>query len=154
MSDHIPNWLLPEILCTLLVESLLRFRCVSKQCVTLPKPPPHDQRMFWLVFGFDPKNRDFKVVRIAYLGGLNGGCMEAERCYWVHKKWRIFVAQYPGSLLAYDPERREFKDLDIHGWRESFFLRKYVESLVLLDGSNGAKADPSIASESEEATEL
>ncbi|MCD7465154.1 hypothetical protein HAX54_000699 [Datura stramonium] len=61
---------------------------------------------------------------------------------------------YPGNLLSYDPESREFKDLDIQGRSESFFLCKYVESLVLLDGSNGATTDPSIASESEEATEL
>ncbi|MCD7465152.1 hypothetical protein HAX54_000697 [Datura stramonium] len=384
MSVYIPDWLLPEILCRLPVESLLRFRCVSKQwyslisspdfislytsaatappllilphfstkpkkqekysvysenltlvkelvfpfkrssknyfrvigfcnglfclcddifrytstiilwnpairkSVTLPKPPPHDKHMFWLGLGFDPKNFDLKVVRIAYLGGPNGGCMKAEvyklsTCLWttvysktinykldinhasvyfngsVHwvsqsknedgeitnsllvfnlsdetvsemgfphvlaqaqfSSWDLsvtlygehisliwypksrdlgpqcdscvvwvmnqygkldswmekfvvdlnggisdaigftrngefLVVQYPGNLLSYDPESREFKDLDIHGRSESFFLSKYVESLVLLDGSSGATADPSIAPESEEATEL
>ncbi|MCD7473041.1 hypothetical protein HAX54_014619 [Datura stramonium] len=131
--------------------------------------------MFWLGFGFDPKNLDFKVVRLAYLGGLNGGCIEAESknedeeitnnllvfdlshetisemglprvLAQVHvSSWDLFV-----TLC----EIREFKDLDIHGRSESFFLSKYDESLVLLDGSCGATTDPSIASESEEATEL
>lgn len=45
----------------------------------------------------------------------------------------------------------KYKDLDIHGRCCSFFLSKYVESLVLLDRSSGATID---SSDSEEATEL
>ncbi|MCD7473040.1 hypothetical protein HAX54_014618 [Datura stramonium] len=109
-----------------------------RKIVIFPKPPPYDQHMFWLGFGFDPKNLDFEVVSMANLG----------------HGWRNLVVQYPWSLLSYDPKSKDFKDLDIHGRSESFFLSKYVESLVLLDGSSGATADPSIAFESKESTEL
>ncbi|XP_059283117.1 F-box/kelch-repeat protein At3g23880-like [Lycium ferocissimum] len=47
------------------------------------------------------------------------------------------VMEYNGDLLSYNPESMEWKDLDIYGERYSFFLSKYVESLVLLDGSSG-----------------
>ncbi|MCD9559865.1 hypothetical protein HAX54_018191 [Datura stramonium] len=70
-----------------------------------------------------------------------------------NKKWGI-SGTVSGIFYRMIREGREFKDLDIQGRSESFFLCKYVESLVLLDGSNGATTDPSIASESEEATEL
>ncbi|MCD7465150.1 hypothetical protein HAX54_000695 [Datura stramonium] len=39
MSCYSPNWLLPEILCRLPIESLLRFRCVSKQWYSLISSP-------------------------------------------------------------------------------------------------------------------
>ncbi|MCD7473045.1 hypothetical protein HAX54_014623 [Datura stramonium] len=133
MSDHIPNWLLPEILCMLLVESLLRFRCVSKQWYSLITSP-HFISLFTSAASAPP-------LLLLPTSPPN-----------LRKKKTMLLASQ--EMEAYDPERREFKDLDIHGWSESFFLRKYVESLVLLDGSSGAKVDPSIASESEEATEL
>ncbi|MCD9559861.1 hypothetical protein HAX54_018187 [Datura stramonium] len=82
---------------------------------------------------------------------LNGGISDA---IGFTRNENFLVVQYPGSLLSYDTESREFKDLDIHGRSEFFFLSKYDESLVLLDGSCGATADTSIASESEKATEL
>ncbi|MCE5167400.1 hypothetical protein HAX54_053388, partial [Datura stramonium] len=82
---------------------------------------------------------------------LNGGISDA---IGFTRNWKFLVVQYPWNLLSYDQESKDFKDLDIHGRSESFFLSKYVESLVLLDGSSGATADPSIASESEESTEL
>ncbi|XP_059285001.1 F-box/kelch-repeat protein At3g06240-like [Lycium ferocissimum] len=55
------------------------------------------------------------------------------------------VMDYNGDLLSYNPESMEWKDLDIHGAFFSFFLSKYAESLVLLDGSSGATVDPSDA---------
>ncbi|MCD7473046.1 hypothetical protein HAX54_014624 [Datura stramonium] len=82
---------------------------------------------------------------------LNGGISDA---IGFTRNENFLVVQYPGSLLSYDTGSREFKDLDIHGRSESFFLSKYDESLALLDGSCGATTDTSIASESEKATEL
>ncbi|PHT36668.1 hypothetical protein CQW23_24368 [Capsicum baccatum] len=64
----------------------------------------------------------------------------------------FLVEKCVGHLLSYDPVIKEFKDLGIHGRKDSFFLGEYAESLVLLDGSSGATTDPSIASDSEEAT--
>lgn len=61
------------------------------------------------------------------------------------------VEKFVGDLLAYDPESNEFKDLGIHGGKDSFFVTEYAESLVLLDGSGGATTDPLIASDFEEA---
>ncbi|MCD7465151.1 hypothetical protein HAX54_000696 [Datura stramonium] len=71
------------------------------------------------------------------------------QCYWVSKKWEFLIEQDPEDLSSYDPESGELYDLGIYGRGDSFFMRKYVESLVLLDGSSGATTDPSIASESE-----
>ncbi|MCD7465149.1 hypothetical protein HAX54_000694 [Datura stramonium] len=368
MSDYIPDWLLPEILCRLPVESLLRCRCVSKQWYSLisspdfislytspPAPPlfllryfstkPKKQEKYfvysdpssktenntlvkelkfpfktasgrpfgvvgfcnglvflshdtygytntfilwnpairksitlskprfcscpnvryhvWLGFGFDHKTRDFKVVRMAYpLGAnwdyigpsevevyklstglwktvnskgfnnklvmnntsvyLNGAIhrvsysekrgeitnsllvfnlsaetfseiglplvltrvCSGELCVvWVMNQYgkleswmekfvvdpnggienaigftrngEFLIEPYPGDLSSYDPESGEFYDLGIYGRADSFFMSKYIESLVLLDGRSGAIADPSIASESdsEEETE-
>ncbi|KAM3301976.1 hypothetical protein P3S67_016478 [Capsicum chacoense] len=51
------------------------------------------------------------------------------------------AVEYPGNVLSYNPDSRELKDLDIHGMYHSFFLRKYVESLMLLDGNSGAMTD-------------
>lgn len=48
------------------------------------------------------------------------------------------------SLVSYDPKNKQVKDLGIHGCKiqygaiDSFYLGKYVESLVLLD--RGASA--------------
>ncbi|MCD7469259.1 hypothetical protein HAX54_008130 [Datura stramonium] len=64
------------------------------------------------------------------------------------------MSDYLPDCLLLEILCRELKDLDIHGKSEFFFLSRYTDSLVLLDGSSGATADPSIASESEEATEL
>ncbi|XP_059282473.1 F-box/kelch-repeat protein At3g23880-like [Lycium ferocissimum] len=63
----------------------------------------------------------------------------------------FLVEKFVGDLMSYDPERKEFKDLGIHGGKDSFFLSQYAESLVLLDGSSGAVSDPSVASDAEEA---
>lgn len=63
----------------------------------------------------------------------------------------FLVEKGVGDLISYDPERKEFKDLGIHGGKKSFFSSEYAESLVLLDGSGGAAAEPSDASDSEEA---
>ncbi|PHT36667.1 hypothetical protein CQW23_24367 [Capsicum baccatum] len=63
----------------------------------------------------------------------------------------VLVEKCVGHLLSYDPESKEFKDLGIHGRKDSFFLGEYAESLVFLDGSSGATTYPSIVSDSEEA---
>ncbi|KAM3301977.1 hypothetical protein P3S67_016479 [Capsicum chacoense] len=54
---------------------------------------------------------------------------------------KLLAVEYPGNVLSYDPDSREFKDLDIHGMYDSFFLNKYVESLMLFDGNSGAMTD-------------
>ncbi|PHT43624.1 hypothetical protein CQW23_17649 [Capsicum baccatum] len=54
---------------------------------------------------------------------------------------KFLAVEYPGNVLSYDPDSRELKDLDIHGMYHSFFLRKYAESLMLLDGNSGAMTD-------------
>lgn len=65
-----------------------------------------------------------------FVVNLNGGISDA---IGFTRNGEFLVVQYPGDLLSYDPESRELKDLHIYGTSNSFFLRKYVESLVLLD---------------------
>ncbi|PHT90046.1 hypothetical protein T459_05159 [Capsicum annuum] len=47
----------------------------------------------------------------------------------------FLIGKCVGHLPSYDPERKEFKDLGIHGGKDSFFLDEYTESPVLLDGN-------------------
>ncbi|KAM3395668.1 F-box/kelch-repeat protein [Capsicum galapagoense] len=87
-------------------------------------------------------NKKFVVV-------LEGGISHA---VGFGRNGEFMVEKFVGDLLSYDSESKEFKDLGIHGGKDSFFVSEYSESLVLLDGSGGDTTDPPIASDSERAS--
>ncbi|KAM7503259.1 hypothetical protein LguiB_002163 [Lonicera macranthoides] len=46
-----------------------------------------------------------------------------------------------GSLVSYQPERDGFKSLGICGFKDSFYVGNYVESLLLMDAKGGVLGD-------------
>ncbi|GFS45526.1 hypothetical protein Acr_00g0096570 [Actinidia rufa] len=81
MSEYVPVELVIEILKRLPVKSLLQFSIILwnpmiRRSLTLPLPcctlDSYGPSMFALGFGVDPKTKDHKVVRLAYVQGDEG----------------------------------------------------------------------------------
>ncbi|PIN14235.1 hypothetical protein CDL12_13132 [Handroanthus impetiginosus] len=85
----------------------------------------------WMMKDYDVKESWTKLYRIDLSKGI-----ERVVAFWKSGEALVVVREF--SLVVYNPETKQTRNLGIHGTTRSFYIDNYVESLVLLRGHSGA----------------